>query len=167
LSAASHRFRYEAHDEQGTARFGEALAAALPERAVIALNGPLGAGKTRLVQSLAAALGVDRRAVVSPTFVLVQEYQGRRAVYHFDAYRLSDEEEFWALGPEEYFAASGVCVIEWAERVAGCLPAERLQIAIDVAGPTGRHFNCQAFGRLYEPVIERLRLWSGEASPRS
>jgi tRNA threonylcarbamoyladenosine biosynthesis protein TsaE len=166
LSAASHRFRYEAHGEQGTARFGEALAAALPERAAIALNGPLGAGKTRLVQSLAAALGVDRRAVVSPTFVLVQEYRGRRPVYHFDAYRLRGEEEFWALGAEEYFAAPGVCVIEWAERVAGCLPAERLEIAIDVAGPTDRRFNCQAFGPIYESVIDRLRLWAGEDSPR-
>jgi tRNA threonylcarbamoyladenosine biosynthesis protein TsaE len=156
LSAASHRFRYEVLDEQGTARFGEALAAALPERALIALNGPLGAGKTRLVQALAAALGVDRRAVVSPTFVLVQEYQGRRPVYHFDAYRLRGEEEFWSLGPEEYFSAPGVSVIEWAERVAGCLPAERLEIAIEVMGATERRFDCQAFGAAYEPVIERL-----------
>src|SRR5690242_19678637 len=117
-------FSYEARDEQETARFGEALAAALPERAVIALNGTLGAGKTRLVQSMAAALGVDRREVISPTFVLVQEYQGRRPVYHFDAYRLAGADEFWSLGPDEYFAAPGVSVIEWAERVAACLPAE-------------------------------------------
>lgn len=149
-------FLHETHDEQGTFRFGAALAAALPERAVIALNGPLGAGKTRLVQGLAEELGVDRREVVSPTFVLVQEYAGRRPVFHFDAYRLHGDEEFWALGPEDYFSSPGVVVIEWAERVAGCLPAERLEIDIEVAGPTDRRFHCHAVGAAYEAALERL-----------
>jgi tRNA threonylcarbamoyladenosine biosynthesis protein TsaE len=148
---------HETHDEQGTARFGQALAAVLPERAVIALNGPLGAGKTRLVQGLAEALGVDRREVVSPTFVLVQEYRGRKPVFHFDAYRLRNDEEFWALGPEEYFSAPGVVIIEWAERVAGCLPAERLEIEIEVAGPTERRFHCRAIGPAYEAALDGLR----------
>lgn len=163
LNAPAASFVYESHDEQGTARFGEALAVALPEHAVIALNGTLGAGKTRLVQALAAALGVDRRDVISPTFVLVQEYQGRRPIYHFDAYRLANEDEFWALGPDEYFAAPGVTVIEWAERVAGCLPAERLEISIEVTGPTSRRFFCRAAGAAYEPAMERLRAWSQQA----
>ena len=149
-------FCHLAHDEQQTARFGEALAAALTERAVIALNGPLGAGKTRLVQGLAAALGVDRREVVSPTFVLVQEYHGRRPVYHFDAYRLRNDEEFWTLGPEEYFSSPGVVVIEWAERISRCLPDERLEIEIEVAGPTERRFHCRALGAAYEAALERL-----------
>lgn len=151
-------FLHETHDEQGTFRFGAALAAALPERAVIALNGPLGAGKTRLVQGLAEGLGVDRREVVSPTFVLVQEYHGRRPVFHFDAYRLHGDEEFWALGPEEYFNSPGVVVIEWAARVAGCLPAERLEIDIEVAGASERRFHCRAIGPAYEATLERLRL---------
>lgn len=150
------RFLHETHDEQGTFRFGAALAAVLPERAVIALNGPLGAGKTRLVQGLAEALGVDRREVVSPTFVLVQEYCGRRPVFHFDAYRLHGDEEFWALGSEDYFDSPGVVVIEWAQRVAGCLPAERLEIEIIVAGPTDRRFHCRAIGAGYEAALERL-----------
>ncbi|HUY90049.1 MAG TPA: tRNA (adenosine(37)-N6)-threonylcarbamoyltransferase complex ATPase subunit type 1 TsaE [Pirellulales bacterium] len=149
-------FLHETHDEQGTSRFGAALAASLPEQAVIALNGPLGAGKTRLVQGLAEALGVDRREVVSPTFVLVQEYYGRRPVFHFDAYRLHGDEEFWALGPEEYFNSPGVVVIEWAERVTGCLPAERLEIDVEVVGPTDRRFHCRAIGAAYEAALERL-----------
>jgi tRNA threonylcarbamoyladenosine biosynthesis protein TsaE len=152
---------HETHDEQGTARFGAALAAVLPERAVIALNGPLGAGKTRLVQGLAEGLGVDRREVVSPTFVLVQEYYGRKPVFHFDAYRLRNDEEFWALGPEEYFSSPGVVVIEWAERVAGCLPAERLEIEIEVVGPTERRFHCRAIGASYQMALDRLSLSSG------
>ena len=158
-------FSYEARNEQKTARFGEALAAALPERAVIALNGTLGAGKTRLVQAMAAALGVDRREVISPTFVLVQEYQGRRPVYHFDAYRLAGADEFWSLGPDEYFTAPGVSVIEWAERVASCLPADYLEIVITVLGATRRKFDCRAVGALYQPVITRLTSWSGARSP--
>ena len=149
-------FRYETHDEQGTSRFGAALAASLPERAVIALNGPLGAGKTRLVQGLAESLGVDRREVVSPTFVLVQEYYGQRPLFHFDAYRLHGDEEFWALGPEEYFSSPGVVVIELAQRVAGCLPAERLEINVEVAGPSDRRFHCRAVGAAYEAALERL-----------
>ncbi len=69
----------DVHDEEGTAHLGERLASALPDYATVALIGTLGAGKTRLVQSLAGALGVDRRDVVSPTFVLAQEYHGRRS----------------------------------------------------------------------------------------
>lgn len=158
-------FSYEARDEQDTARFGEALAAALPDRAVIALNGTLGAGKTRLVQSMAAALGADRREVISPTFVLVQEYQGRRPIYHFDAYRLASADEFWSLGPDEYFAAPGVSVIEWAERVADCLPSDYLEIVITVLSATRRRFDCRAVGALYQPVISRLTTWLGTQSP--
>lgn len=156
---------YESHDEQGTARLGQALAAALPERAVIALNGTLGAGKTRLVQALAEALGVDRRDVISPTFMLVQEYVGRCPIYHFDAYRLTGADEFWALGPDEYFAAPGVSIIEWAERVPGCLPAERLEIAITVLGPSDRHFECRASGAAYEDVLASLSAWSKTHTP--
>lgn len=166
MNASPSSFVYESHDEQGTARFAEALADALPERAVVALNGTLGAGKTRLVQALAAALGVDRRDVVSPTFVLVQEYHGRRPIYHFDAYRLAGEEEFWALGADEYFSAPALCVVEWAERVAGCLPAERLEIVITVLGPTQRRFDCRAIGAPYEPTISRLIAWSAAQSPK-
>ena len=84
-------FVYDAHSETDTDAFGKALAAVLPSACVIALNGTLGAGKTRLVQALAAGVGIDRRDVVSPTFVLVQEYHGSRSIIHVDAYRLKDE----------------------------------------------------------------------------
>ena len=85
---------FHAADEMATDRLGAALADVLPGGSVVALCGTLGAGKTRLVQAIAAATGVARRSVVSPTFVLVQQYEGRRTIYHLDAYRLRDEDEF-------------------------------------------------------------------------
>src|SRR5688500_870189 len=88
--------------EADTERLGRRLGELLPAGAVVALDGPLGAGKTRLVQGLAAARGHDPLAVVSPTFTLVQEYRGERPVYHFDVYRLRDDDEFLNLGPDEY-----------------------------------------------------------------
>ena len=89
----------------------------LPPGTTVALCGTLGAGKTRLVQAIAEGLGVNRRDVVSPTFVLIQEYRGRRMIYHIDAYRLRDDDEFQQLGPDEYFESDGLVLIEWADRV--------------------------------------------------
>ena len=135
---------------------GQALAAGLPDGSVVALNGPLGAGKTRLVQALAEASGVDRRDCVSPTFVLVHEYRGRRPIYHFDVYRLHDDDEFLELGPDEYFDGSGISLIEWAQRVERCLPRERLEIEIEPTGPTSRRFQISAVGPRYAEVIATL-----------
>lgn len=148
---------YVALDEAGTVALAKALAPLLPEQSVIALNGPLGAGKTRFVQALCSALGVDERAVVSPTFVLLQRYEGRLPIYHLDAYRLRNEDEFWDLGPEEYLAGPGITLIEWAERVPNCLPRERLEIWIDVLGRTSRRFRCLGFGRRYQGIVARLK----------
>jgi tRNA threonylcarbamoyladenosine biosynthesis protein TsaE len=125
--------------EQDTDRLGAALAEVLAPGTVVALIGTLGAGKTRLVQAVASALGVPRDAVTSPTFVLVNEYrQGRLPIFHFDTYRLKDDDEFLALGPEEYFDSSGLTFIEWADRVAGLLPADRLGITLEVTGDSSR-----------------------------
>ena len=92
------------------------------------LIGTLGAGKTRLVQAVAAAVGVPRANVTSPTFVLVNEYTGGRLpIYHFDTYRLKDDDEFLNLGPDEYFDSNGLTFVEWADRVADLLPADRVR----------------------------------------
>lgn len=147
---------YEALQQSDTERLGRALADVLPERCVVALCGTLGAGKTRLVQALAEACGIARREVISPTFVLLQEYHGRRTLYHFDAYRIRDEEEFQALGPDEYFESPALVVIEWADRVAGCLPAERLEINIEITGHTARRFEVRAHGPLLSGILPEL-----------
>jgi tRNA threonylcarbamoyladenosine biosynthesis protein TsaE len=129
----------------------------LPTGRVVALDGPLGAGKTRLVRAIAAALGVDPAQVTSPTFVLVNEYHGHLPIYHFDAYRLRDDDEFLELGPDEYFEGQGLSLVEWAGRVKRCLPAERLEIQIEVTGPTSRRFLIRGHGPRYEAIVASLR----------
>jgi tRNA threonylcarbamoyladenosine biosynthesis protein TsaE len=130
---------FTSNSEADTDRLGAALAAALPPGTVIALIGTLGAGKTRLVQAVAAALGVSRENVTSPTFVLVNEYKGGRVpIYHLDTYRLKDDDEFLNLGPDEYFDSNALTFVEWADRVADLLPQQRVEITIDVAGNTKR-----------------------------
>jgi tRNA threonylcarbamoyladenosine biosynthesis protein TsaE len=149
-------FVYQSTSEEATAAFGRRLAEVLPDGSVVALCGTLGAGKTRLVQALAEACGVPREEVVSPTFVLIQEYHGRRDVYHIDAYRLRDDDEFWELGPDEYYSSGGVVLIEWADRVAGCLPRERLEVEIEVTGDTSRSIALRPFGAPYIALVAQL-----------
>ena len=149
-------FVFLADDENGTVALGKALSEVLPDGSVVALIGTLGAGKTRLVQAFCEAEGLNPRDVVSPTFVLVHEYRGRRPVFHFDAYRLKDDDEFLALGPEEYFESSGVTFVEWADRVAACLPRERLEIAIDVLGPTSRKFAIVGHGATNQEMVRAI-----------
>src|SRR5262245_15868376 len=97
--AMADQLHIEIADMAGTENLGYALAQCLFPGAVIALVGPLGAGKTSLVRAIAVGLGVvDPRQVNSPTFVLIQEYEGRLPIYHFDAYRLKSEGEFADLG---------------------------------------------------------------------
>lgn len=155
------KFIYNSPDEAATAALGRALAEVLPEGTTLALSGTLGAGKTRLVQAIAEAVGVDRQDVTSPTFVLIQEYQGRRAVYHIDAYRVRDEDEFESLGVEEYFESDGLVLIEWADRVPRCLPTDRIEIHIEVTGPQSRRFEIAAVGKRCSAVIEQLASRTG------
>lgn len=131
---------FVAASESETDRLAAAVAEMLIGGDVLKLSGSLGTGKTRFVQGLAAALGCHDALVNSPTFVLVQEYEGRLPVYHLDAYRLRDGEEFSDLGGEELLEAGGVTCIEWAERVADRLPREGLTIRIEAVGPHERRF---------------------------
>jgi tRNA threonylcarbamoyladenosine biosynthesis protein TsaE len=144
---------FTAQDERDTERLGAVLADVLPLGTVVGLIGPLGAGKTRLVQAVAAAVGVPPGNVTSPTFVLVNEYQGgRMPVYHIDTYRLKDEDEFLALGPDEYFESSGITFVEWSDRVAELLPPERLEIELEVTGETQRRISIRGTS----PALEEL-----------
>lgn len=150
-------FHFLARNEADTDRLGSILADVLPRGTVIALVGTLGAGKTRLVQAVAAALGVPRDEITSPTFVLVNEYlSGRMPVYHFDTYRLRDEDEFLELGPDEYFSGGGITFVEWADRFEQLLPASYLKIEIAPVGASEREFTVSAVGAEYEPVMQEL-----------
>lgn len=149
---------YDARDEAATEALGAALAEVLPAGTVVALCGTLGAGKTRLVQAIAVANGANRREVVSPTFVLMQHYGGRRPINHLDAYRIRNEEEFLDLGPDEYFDGEGLVLVEWADRVAGSLPRERVEIEIEVSGPESRRMKITSIGTRYDATLERLKV---------
>lgn len=148
----------EIPDLNATRSFGHRLAGLLFPGAVIALVGPLGAGKTHLVRAVAEGLGIaDSRVVSSPTFVLIQEYEARWTLYHLDAYRLRTEAEFVDLGVHEYFDGNGICLVEWADRVAACLPEEYLKITILPTGETTRQIVVEKHGDKYAAVLEGLR----------
>src|SRR5207248_1590899 len=144
-------------DLGATQALGRRLGGLLFPGAVVALVGPLGAGKTQLVRAVAEGLHVpDSRIVSSPTFVLIQEYEGRLPIYHFDAYRLKSEGEFYDLGGHEYFAGDGVCLIEWADRVPGCLPRDHLTVRLSVTGEHTREAVLEGVGHRYEAVVGGL-----------
>ena len=111
---------------------GARLAANLSKVRLVYVHGSLGAGKTTLVRGLLHALG-HVGAVKSPTFTLVEPYElGGLPIYHFDLYRLNDPEELEFLGMRDYLHGEGVCVVEWAERAQGVLPAPDIDVMIQV-----------------------------------
>jgi len=112
-------------DEHATAQLAVRLAAVLAADAVVALDGPLGAGKTTLVRHLVAALGGDPQQVSSPTFTLMHQYRARLPILHLDAYRLSAAADLLALGFDE-LREGGIAVIEWAQRVRPALDGSEL-----------------------------------------
>ena len=128
-----------------TRELGRALGRLATPGTLLALIGPLGAGKTELTKGVAEGLNVPS-VVNSPTFVLMNEHQGRLRLFHVDAYRLDDASEARDAGLLDERQASGVTVIEWADRLDGWLPAERLQIELvpDAAEPERRTFRWRA-----------------------
>ena len=120
---------YLTHNEQETEAIGEALASRLEAGSVVAYTGGLGAGKTAFTRGLARGLGCPCR-VTSPTFTIVNEYEGAIPLFHFDMYRLGDEDELFDIGWEDYLTRGGVCAVEWSERVTGALPAETVTVNI-------------------------------------
>lgn len=135
-----------------TDALGKQLGEALRLGDVVALIGPLGAGKTRFVKGVAAGIGVgDVRQVNSPTFVIVQEYAAPITLIHVDAYRLRSPDELLAVGFDE-FAEQGAVVIEWGDKIAPILPEDRLEIHIIPTGETTRRLIFSARG----PSAQRL-----------
>ena len=122
-----------------TEALGRQLAALLVPGDVLALHGDLGAGKTHLVRGLCAGLGLDPETVSSPTFTIIQEYDGPVPVFHMDAYRLKHADELLDLGFDDYLAAAGICVIEWPERVANLLPSGTRHLCVEHGGGDVRH----------------------------
>ena len=130
-------------DPEETRAAAARLAAELAPGAVVALVGPLGAGKTCFVQGLADALGVEQ-AVTSPTYTLANEYRGRMPVYHLDLYRIDAPDQALDLGIDEYFEGRGVTLIEWAERAEDVFPARTVRVTLRPgAGDSERHITIE------------------------
>ena len=140
--------------EQQTEDLGRRLMRALPVPSFVALYGDLGAGKTALVRGMGAEAGTSE--VRSPTFTIVHEYETNPRLIHFDAYRLSDAEELFTIGFEEYLAQDAVVVLEWAERVPEALPIERLEIHLSGSGEEPRELELIPYGARYESVVNAL-----------
>jgi len=116
---------------------GKKIGAFLLPNDVIALTGTLGAGKTTLIQGIAQGVGV-KDYVTSPTFIIINEYQGKIPFFHVDLYRLNNVEEIEDLGIEEYFSRGGACVIEWAEKLGVLKPQDCQTIEIEIVSDQER-----------------------------
>jgi tRNA threonylcarbamoyladenosine biosynthesis protein TsaE len=126
---------------------------------VIALSGPLGAGKTCLVQGIGHGLGVPDR-ITSPTFVLIHSHRGRLPFYHVDAYRLDGPDAAFEIGLPELFERGGVVAIEWAEHILDALPADRLEV--DMAHePGGRAIALRPGSEAWAGLLEELSARAG------
>lgn len=140
-----------------TVELGARLGRLLAPGDFIALTGELGAGKTQFAKGIAAGLQVDPGTpVTSPTYTILNIYQGRLPLYHFDLYRLHGPEEIAELGFEEYFSGAGACVVEWAERLAEEMPAQVLTVSLSHAGAEGRTVCFAATGPRAGALLEAL-----------
>ncbi len=119
------------HSEAETQEVGRKVARRVGKGAVISLRGSLGAGKTVFAKGFARELGITE-AIVSPTFTLVQEYDGRLKMYHLDLYRLSGEDEFESMGGEDFLYSDGVALIEWSEKIEDMLPEDTIYVDLTI-----------------------------------
>jgi tRNA threonylcarbamoyladenosine biosynthesis protein TsaE len=126
-----------------TAAIARRLARTLPRGTVLAIVGPLGAGKTAFVKGLAAGLGLPSRETVSPTFALIHEHPGPVPLFHADLYRLAGPDEAAELGLEDYAERGGILAVEWAERAAGLLPADTVTVRFEILSPRERRLSIE------------------------
>ena len=121
--------------EQETYDFAYDLASKVIDNSIICLNGDLGAGKTVFVRGFAKYFNIVETS--SPTFTIVNEYNGDKTIYHFDVYRLNDEYDFYDIGGEEYFG-KGICIIEWSDNIKEAIPENCMKIYINKIGENER-----------------------------
>lgn len=139
---------------------GRALGSILNSGDVVCLTGDLGTGKTAFTNGMAQALGI-KEYVTSPTFTIVNEYKTEVPLYHFDVYRISDPEEMYDIGFEEYLYGDGIVVIEWAELIKDILPDELIWVKISKnlnSGVDAREIEIDFIGEKYRSYIDRLEL---------
>lgn len=120
------------HSSEETIAYGKEFGLSLPENSVVCFFGDLGAGKTTFIKGLVQGFsGYPQEQVNSPTFVYLNIYTGKKTVYHFDLYRLKSSDEFLSMGFDEMFQASGLCLIEWSEKIEEMLPENCIHVSIE------------------------------------
>lgn len=122
--------KFHAGSVERTVELGRILGQTLHKGDNVCLTGDLGTGKTAFAGGIAKALGIGGY-ITSPTFTIVNEYEGRLPLYHFDVYRIGDAGEMFETGYDEYISGNGVTVIEWAELIKEILPTERIDVCIE------------------------------------
>ena len=120
-------------------KVAEAVVESLNGRTVVALDAPMGAGKTTLVSQIAKYLGSEDD-VTSPTFAIVNQYEGERTIYHFDMYRIDRIEEALDFGSEEYLSSGELCLVEWPEKIEPLLPEDTMVVKIEILSQSARRF---------------------------
>ena len=138
-----------------TEKLGRIIAKCAEKGTVICLDGELGAGKTSLARFIAKESGV-KGYIVSPTFTIIKEYEGRLPFYHMDVYRIDSEDDMYDLGYDEYIYSEGVTVIEWSKLIEGILPEERINIEIKRINDTKREINIDGKGFIFEKLVSEL-----------
>lgn len=145
------------HSPAETLALAERIGRAAQPGDCVALTGNLGTGKTVMAKGIASGLDIAPSEVTSPTFVLMTRHAGRLTLHHLDAYRLTASAEMLAIGAEEAFYGEGLCVVEWADRVADILPDDRLEIVITVTGETDRVFRLTSTGHQSRRLLAAAR----------
>jgi tRNA threonylcarbamoyladenosine biosynthesis protein TsaE len=136
--------KFHTHSDKETIDFGRKIGALLKAGDVVALNGPLGSGKTWLTKGIALGLGVNPNMVItSPSFSLVNEYNAACTMYHMDLYRLERISDILAVGLEEYLYNEGVAVVEWADRLPEILPEWRLAVNFTIIDDQSREISLE------------------------
>lgn len=148
-------YNFISKSESDTIKFAKDLASKLKTSDVIVLTGELGSGKTKFTQGFLEYYGLEKE-ISSPTFTIVNEYNASNGqnIYHFDVYRLSDSEEFYAIGGEEYFE-NGICIIEWGEIIKDALPKDYIHITFekDETNENYRILHITSIGNKYKDLF--------------
>jgi tRNA threonylcarbamoyladenosine biosynthesis protein TsaE len=151
----THILEIGTKSHQETFSWGKRLSTLLNRGDVVALYGALGSGKTVFAQGICAGLDVQDY-VTSPSFTLIQEYEGRIPVYHFDFYRLESLEQVETLDIDGYMMAGGLCIIEWAEKGEPLLPHERFSVTLKRFEEKGKHLGDERLIRIEAPMGRSL-----------
>lgn len=152
------KLNFKSNNEEETKHFAKELANKLKIGDIIVLSGELGSGKTKFTEGILEFFNLQDE-ISSPTFTIVNEYTSPSSIpiYHFDVYRLEDEDEFSAIGGEEYFE-KGICIIEWGEMIENLLPPEYIKISFskDENDENVRLLNIETFGNKFDNYFKNL-----------